>query len=44
MENAKQAYRAPELKEWGAVADITQITKCVNSECYANGSVIELSR
>ena len=38
MENAKQAYQAPELKEWGAVADITQVEYC-KIEC-ANGSVV----
>jgi len=25
MENTKETYQAPELKEWGAVAEITQV-------------------
>jgi hypothetical protein len=39
VENTKQSYQAPELKEWGAVADVTQISKCV--DCF-NGSVVVL--
>ena len=42
MQNAKQPYQAPELKEWGAVADVTQAA--YEDQCKfdcAYGSVYE---
>jgi len=45
MQNVKQAYHAPELKEWGAVADVTQVAvdKGCKFDC-ANGSVYDYDR
>jgi len=38
MQKAKQPYQAPELKEWGAVAELTQVANGT-SDVYC-GSVV----
>ncbi len=41
MNDAKRAYTAPKLQDWGKVVDLTQVDGCISTDSFLSGSVLE---